>query len=315
MNIFAIADLHLSFGENVDKPMDVFGPSWTDYERRLEENWRALVEPEDLVLIPGDISWAMHFDDALPDLAWIDSLPGEKLIFKGNHDLWWSSLKKMQGCFESITFMQHSAYIGEDFAVCGSRGWILPSDPDFGEADAAIYRRELLRLGMSLDEARPFIEAAAGCKAPEDPEAGRKALEDPSAGCKAPESAGPGAERRPFLLIGALHYPPCSIAQKDSDFSSFFESNGFDKVVYGHLHGEAAFAGAFEGIKGDTEYRLCSLDRLRCVPLLVAKDVRRRGASGPVSGGLPADGDDAPAGGDPAPCGDAPAYGDDPALG
>ena len=242
MNIFAIADLHLSFGENVDKPMDVFGPSWSDYERRLEEHWKALVEPGDLVVIPGDISWAMRLEDALPDLAWIDSLPGKKLLLKGNHDLWWSSLKKMRGIFPSIDFMQHSAYIGEDFAICGSRGWLLPSDPDFGAQDAAVYRRELLRLGMSIDEARPAFEAAR-------------------------------AEGRPFRLIGVTHYPPCGLAQPESGFTELFASAGFEIVAYGHLHGAAAFAGAFEGICGGTQYRLCSLDRVNCVPLLLAKDV------------------------------------------
>ena len=152
-------------------------------------------------------------------------------------------MKKMRGLFGSIVFMQHSAYIGEDFAVCGSRGWLLPSDPGFTENDAAVYRRELLRLGMSLGEALPALEKAR-------------------------------AEGRPFRLIGAMHYPPCSLQEPGSGFSAFFEENGFDAVVYGHLHGETAFAGAFEGVKNGVNYRLCSLDRMKCVPLLVAKDVR-----------------------------------------
>ncbi|MBQ2059512.1 MAG: metallophosphoesterase [Firmicutes bacterium] len=238
MNIFAIADLHLSLGESVDKPMDVFGSSWDDYERRLADNWRKLVEPEDLVLIPGDISWAMRLEDALPDLAWIDRLPGHKLILKGNHDLWWTGIGRMQGLFESITFMQHSAYAGEGFVVAGTRGWILPEDPAFTERDAAVYRRELLRLGMSIDAAKKELARTEG--------------------------------ERP-LLIGMTHYPPCSLIQPSSAFTDLFSAAGFDTVVYGHLHGQQAFAGAFEGELDGVRYRLCSLDRLSCVPMLVTR--------------------------------------------
>ena len=270
MNIFAIADLHLSLGESVDKPMDVFGPSWEDYERRLEENWRKLVEPEDLVLIPGDISWAMRLEDALPDLAWIDRLPGHKLILKGNHDLWWTGIGRMRELFGSITFLQHSAYAGDGFVIAGTRGWLLPGDPDFTEKDAAVYRRELLRLGMSLDAARAGAERQGACA---DEESADTAAQSGGAEVRsgsAPAWAGGRAAERP-VMIGMMHYPPCSLAEPTSGFTDMFSEAGFDTVVYGHLHGQSAFAGAFEGELGGVRYRLCSLDRLSCVPMLVAR--------------------------------------------
>ena len=97
MALYAIADLHLSMSEGVDKPMDIYGGAWVDHENRLRENWLAEIGPEDTVLIPGDISWALYLRDAMADLAWIDSLPGTKLLLRGNHDPWWSSMAKMRG--------------------------------------------------------------------------------------------------------------------------------------------------------------------------------------------------------------------------
>ena len=235
MRIFAIADLHLSFGENVNKPMDVFGPAWDHYEKRLEESWRDMVAPGDLVLIPGDISWAMHLADALPDLAWIDALPGKKILLRGNHDLWWSSLRKMREAAPGFTFLQNDAYIGEGFAVIGSRGWLCPGDRHFGTDDQKIYERELLRLGMS---------AAAAKKAQE---------ESPV----------------PLDIIGAMHYPPTNERKQPSGFTDIFREAGAKIVVYGHLHGEQAFSGGPQGLLDGTAYILCSLDKLGAVPRLI----------------------------------------------
>ena len=149
MSVFAIADLHLSFGEGVDKPMDVFGSSWVNYEARLKEAWLDLVRPEDTVIIPGDISWALRLSDALPDLRWIAALPGEKVLLRGNHDLWWSSMAKMRGIEPSLHFLQNDSYLGEGFLVLGSRGWLCPGGKDFTESeDGKIYGRELLRLEL-----------------------------------------------------------------------------------------------------------------------------------------------------------------------
>ena len=110
MKIFAIADLHLSFSANIDKPMDKFGSGWENHAERLKENWEKLVSEEDIVLIPGDISWALRLEDAMDDFDWIHSLPGTKLISKGNHDLWWATSRKMdafklENGLDSISFM------------------------------------------------------------------------------------------------------------------------------------------------------------------------------------------------------------------
>ena len=237
MKIIAIADLHLSLGEGINKSMEVFGGAWLGYVERLKENWEYIVSPEDLVLIPGDISWAMHLEEAMADLEWLDALPGKKLLLRGNHDLWWSSMKKMKGLFPSIEFLQNDAYLDAEhgFAVIGSRGWLCPGDGDFKETeDGKIYRREILRLQMSLADLK--------------------------AKCKASQCFDP-------YIIGMMHYPPTNARKDPSDFTDIFRDAGANQVIYGHLHSEKAFgngpAGSFEG----SYYRLVSLDRLNAMPI------------------------------------------------
>lgn len=151
MSIFAIADLHLSLNPNTEKPMDVFGNRWYNHAERIEENWRRHIKDKDTVVMPGDISWGLKLDEAKYDLRWIDGLPGKKVIIKGNHDLWWSAITKLNSMYESITFLQNDAYHVEDVWICGSRGWITPGDDDFTSADEKIYKRELMRLKASFD--------------------------------------------------------------------------------------------------------------------------------------------------------------------
>ncbi len=151
MNIFTIGDLHLSFAPDSNKPMDVFGEKWKDHYRKLERNWRKLIEEEDIVVVPGDISWGLKLSEAKYDFEWIDRLPGKKIFLKGNHDLWWAGITKLNQMYESITFLQNDAYETELGWICGSRGWITPADEDFAESDEKVYRRELLRLRASLD--------------------------------------------------------------------------------------------------------------------------------------------------------------------
>ena len=140
MSIFAIGDLHLSFDETVDKPMDVFGAGWTDHEDRIKENWIDNVREHDTVIIAGDVSWGLKLQQAAADFQWIDSLPGKKLIFKGNHDLWWNGINKMNSMFDSITFVQNTAVYAEGWYICGSRGWVCPGDPGYTEEDEKIYQ-------------------------------------------------------------------------------------------------------------------------------------------------------------------------------
>ncbi|MGN0702442.1 MAG: metallophosphoesterase [Lentihominibacter sp.] len=153
MSIFAIADLHLSNFPGSEKPMDVFGDRWFNHQERIRENWCERVTEYDTVVVAGDISWGLKLQEAEYDLRWIDELPGKKVIIKGNHDLWWSGINKLNSMFDSITFLQNDACEAEDTWICGARGWITPSDEGFTEGDRKIYERELLRLEMSLKAA------------------------------------------------------------------------------------------------------------------------------------------------------------------
>lgn len=151
MNIFAIGDLHLSFSVGPEKTMDVFGDAWLNHTDKIKENWLKIVTDEDIVILPGDFSWAMKLDETIPDFEWLCCLPGKKIFVRGNHDLWWSSLKKMQSLYPDIVFLQNDSFIAGDVAFMGSRGWIGPSDKDFKEeTDRSIYERERMRFGMSF---------------------------------------------------------------------------------------------------------------------------------------------------------------------
>ena len=228
-SLFAIADLHLATDPSIaDKSMDMFGGAWVGHAARLRDIWRRLVEAEDVVLIPGDISWALKLEGAKADLAWLDALPGTKVLIRGNHDLWWSSMKKMRGLYESVLFIRNDSIEFENFVLCGSRGWICPGEPDFSEADdRKIYERELLRLEMSL-------ASAAAC--------GKQ-------------------------IIAATHFPPMNRKAEPSGFTELYKRFGVKTAVYGHLHGVGAFLTAPEGCIDGIEYRLVSLDRLGAAPL------------------------------------------------
>jgi predicted phosphohydrolase len=169
LSLYVIADLHLSTNTQTDKSMEVFGRRWTDYTQKLERTWRALVTDTDTVIIPGDISWALSLEEALPDLKFIDSLPGKKYLGKGNHDYWWSTMSKMTRLFEengikSISFLYNNAVVCEDYIVAGSRGWfvdegvgVIPKDTDYKK----LVQREAARLRLSLQEAAKLKEEHA----------------------------------------------------------------------------------------------------------------------------------------------------------
>ncbi len=151
--IYAIADLHLDYTE--EKSMEVFGEGWANYQERIFKNWENKIKDEDTVLIPGDISWAMDIKNAKVDLSRINNLKGKKILMKGNHDYWWSSLKKLDELnLESLYFLQNNHFEVEDYDICGTRGWISRDNKDFNDHDEKIFNRELIRLENSFKESK-----------------------------------------------------------------------------------------------------------------------------------------------------------------
>lgn len=234
MKVFAIGDLHLSFDERIEKPMDIFGNSWVNHHEKIMENWLNLVSDEDTVIIPGDVSWGLRLEEAMADLEWINNLPGTKVITKGNHDLWWTSISRLNSIFETGTvFLQNHCFpIDDKTCICGSRGWICPGTESFDNHDEKIYNRELLRLRASLNEAKSF-----------------------------------GAEN----IIAALHYPPTNDKMQGSGFTEMLSEFGVKTCVYGHLHGKEAFKNGIKGVFNGVEYKLVSQDYLNGKPELIFK--------------------------------------------
>lgn len=233
MKIYAIGDLHLSFNNNIDKPMDKFGPGWENHPDRLKENWQKLVDDEDLVLIPGDISWGMKLEEAMDDLEWIHNLPGIKVISKGNHDLWWGRITYLNTLYDDVVFLQNDCYYLEDenIVIAASRGWPYPGSDEYTEHDEKIYARELGRLKLGLDAAVK----------------------------KAPDAD----------IYVCLHYPPTGPSGRETDFTKLLEEYGVKRCIYGHLHGENAYETGIKGMLRGTEYTLVSLDYLNAVPKLI----------------------------------------------
>lgn len=232
MSLYVIADLHMPGG--ADKSMDIFGANWEGHVEKIFEDWRERVSAEDTVLIPGDISWAMYIQDAMEDLRRIGELPGRKVLLKGNHDYWWSSLTKVREAMApGMHVIQHSALDLGDCVVCGTRGWICPGCGESLTAeDEKIYHRECLRLELALQEA-----AAA-------------------------------ANGRPIIVM--MHYPPLYQQNLDTGFTEIIEKYPVYCCVYGHLHGKG-IAVRFEGEHHGIQYMLTSCDasdsRLREIPL------------------------------------------------
>ena len=148
MSLFAIGDLHLSGAK--EKPMGIFGKTWENHTEKIKKNWTKIVKDEDTVLITGDISWAMTLNEVKIDLDFIAALPGRKILIKGNHDYWWSSVSKLNSMYENMVFLQNNFAIYKDIAICGSRGW---ENPEGNKADAKTYKREIGRFNLSLETA------------------------------------------------------------------------------------------------------------------------------------------------------------------
>lgn len=245
MSIFAIADLHLSLTSG--KPMDVFGPSWENYVERLETAWRSKIRPEDTVLIPGDISWGMTMDEALADFRFIESLPGTKILSKGNHDFWWNTNKKVEDFFAlhgltSMKLLKNNGYLVENSLIAGTRGWLLPENPESKEGDEKIYLREVGRLERSLQDSIRMYENA--------------------------READPTLTEKEVRRIAMLHYPPVYDPERENGFTQALQKYGFTLCLYGHLHGRGHLK-AFNGEKDGVEYRLIAADFLRFDPILL----------------------------------------------
>lgn len=223
MRLFAISDLHLPGGD--DKPMNVFGSHWDDHFEKISRDWRERVKDDDVVLIPGDISWAMQLAHAKPDLDAIAALPGHKILLKGNHEYWWSSISQVRAAIgNTMTAVQNDAVDMGEFVVCGSRGWVIPTrETPLAQDDEKITSRELLRMEMSLAAAQKM------------------------------------AQGRP--IIAMMHFPPMYNLERDTAFTALMERFEVHTVVYGHLHGDAIRVG-FNGVWNGVAYRLVSCDAL-----------------------------------------------------
>lgn len=230
MKIWGISDLHLSFAS--DKPMDIFGEHWQNHAQKMADSWDSLVAPDDVVICPGDLSWAMKLEEARLDLEWIKARPGLKILVKGNHDLWWSAIGKVRAAVGgSCVALQNDCYDLGPFVVAGTRCWSAPGAHDYTEHDEKIYLRELERLRMSLEQAQKIAN-------------GRD-------------------------IIAAIHYPPFTVKRENTKFADLLEQYKVRICVYGHLHGERSFAYAFEGERNGIIYMLLSCDYLKFKPRLI----------------------------------------------
>ena len=228
MSLYAIGDLH--FSTSVNKPMDIFGNNWDDHQNKIINNWQEIVKEEDTVLVLGDTSWGMNMNEAKEDLDIINNLPGKKVFIKGNHDFWWSSLNKLKSTYEEISFLQNSYYKYGNIGICGTRGWLCPNEVKFDKDDEKIYKREQLRLKMSLDSA-----VKDGCDE----------------------------------LIVITHYPPTNDKLETSEFTKIYEEYNVKKVIYGHLHGKESFEMGLRGERNGVEYILGSSDYIDFKPIKI----------------------------------------------
>ena len=230
MSVFAISDLHLSLTTN--KPMDVFGGNWDRYVEKLKENWQNTISPDDTVVIPGDISWAMTLEEAEEDFKFIEQLNGKKIIGKGNHDYWWNSVTKMTAFFEkigvkTISLLHNNAFLCEDIIICGSRGWMIDDKEAF---DRKIQEREAGRLRLSLEAAKKI-------------------------------------QNNNQDIYVFLHYPPSHRGAVCEPIVDVLKEYEIKQVYYGHLHGipKDSVTYMVENIKTT----IISSDFLKFTPLLI----------------------------------------------
>ena len=233
MSLFALSDTHLSLYN--DKPMDIFGNRWQNYAQKLDKGWRAVVTDKDTVVIAGDVSWGISLEEAKLDLLYIDSLPGKKIISKGNHDYWWSTASKINAFFEengitTIKHMHNNAFVVDNVTVCGTRGWYSEGKNAPREADYdKIVAREAGRLELSIKE---------GLKLQQTNE-----------------------------IVVFLHFPPVYNDYVCYEILDVLKKYGIKKVFYGHIHGVYNLPSTlkYDGI----DFTITSADYLNFVPTLI----------------------------------------------
>lgn len=197
MKIFAIADLHMD--NKKEKPMDIFGENWKNHEERIFKSWEEKVNDDDLILMPGDISWAINLKEAIEDLKKIDRLSGTKIMIRGNHDYWWRTKSKLDKLgLKSIVFLKNDSFEINNIGIYGTRGWISRDDKEFEENDEKIFRRELIRLENSLQSSNTSKK----------------------------------------IKIALMHFPPFYYSGETNEFVKKMKDYKIDICLYGHLHGE-----------------------------------------------------------------------------
>lgn len=227
MSIYTIGDLHLSFKEN--KPMSIFGDNWEGHEEKIKKDWLEKVKEEDLVILPGDFSWSMYLKDADEDFKYLNQLPGKKLLLKGNHDYWWSTVTSMRNFlqendFKNIDFIYNNAYEYENYIIAGTRGWSQTEENE----DKRLFKREALRLELSIQNG----------------------------------IANYGEDKKILLF---MHYPPITnsnLARNETnEFIQIMQKYHIKKCYYGHLH-STSIKNAVEGNYFGIDFKLVSADGL-----------------------------------------------------
>lgn len=238
MALFVIADLHLDTKSN-EKSMEVFGNRWKDYVYKIQKNWTHLVGADDTVVVPGDISWALNLESALPDLQWIDALPGKKILMKGNHDFWWSTASKMQKAFEenniqSISLLNNNAIEVENYILAGSRGWFTDRSMQNATQNidyAKIINREIIRLKMSLDTAKSIQKQSNK------------------------------------EILAFLHFPPIWGDFCCEEILNVLQSYNIQRCYFGHIHGSYSTPAVF--YSHNIQFQMISADYLDFIPQII----------------------------------------------
>ncbi len=228
MSIYVIGDLHLSF--SADKPMDIFGMNWENHAEKIKENWISKVKENDTVILPGDFSWATYLEETYKDFEFLNSLPGKKILSKGNHDYWWTTVTSMkkflkENNFENIDFLYNNAFLIENKIITGTRGWLNAWK---SQENYKILKRENERLKISINKGMNEF----------------------------------GTDKE---MITFIHYPPFykeEIIPEEIDFSKTLKNYNIEKCYYAHLHGES-HKDAIEGLVNGIEYKLISSDYLK----------------------------------------------------